>query len=551
MSQAKKTPKQKHLHHVKDRARQTLSAHQLNIIDNLYEAIIHNALDAFFITNSHGEILEVNDAFCRMDGYSRDELLSMKIQDLDIEFIDNPQKFIQINEKFVKDFIESNGRKNSIYIERKHKRKNGHIINVDVSYHYLGLDLNLFFHINRDITEQKKIHQQLKESEERYRALIELGGQLGEAVVMLQDTDKGEGIQTFVSNEWCHITGYSEEELLSMPFFDLLHPEYRKASLERHRRKMNGESMPGHFEMAIIRKDGVKVPIEVTSAYSMYKGKRANVAYIRDITKRKRLEEELKQYSEHLEGLVKKRTAALEEELRRRVSFTRALVHELKTPLTPVLGASEALVNQIKDTAYQGLARNIYIGACQLDKRIDELLDLARYEINMLKLDYQTVDPLQLLQDLSNYVAPQASRRNLILTLDLPSLLPQILADKERLRQVALNILDNSIKFTPDGGTIILRAMEKDKNLIIEVQDSGPGVPKELRQRIFSPYYKIESDRSRISGLGLGLALCKAIVELHGGQIWCKSTEGKGSTFGFSIPLSPKGAKPTKGKGVK
>ena len=141
---------------------------------------------------------------------------------------------------------------------------------------------------------RKQAEDKLRESEKRYRAIVNLGGTIGEAIVLLQDTEQGEGIQKFISDQWPCITGYSREELLGMSFFDLLHPRHRQASLRRHQRKMNREAMPDLFEMSIIRKDGTEVPIELTSAYTTYKGKRANVAFIRDITERKQAEEALR-----------------------------------------------------------------------------------------------------------------------------------------------------------------------------------------------------------------------------------------------------------------
>jgi len=147
---------------------------------------------------------------------------------------------------------------------------------------------------------RKQAEQAVRESEERYRALVNLGAEVGEAVIMLQDTEQGEGIQTFVNKEGPRITGYPEEELLGMSFFDLIHPKDRAAFMDMNRRKMQGEVMPNLFEMSIIRKDGTEVPIEITSAYTIYKGERADVCYIRDITERKRAEEALRESQEKL-----------------------------------------------------------------------------------------------------------------------------------------------------------------------------------------------------------------------------------------------------------
>jgi signal transduction histidine kinase len=223
--------------------------------------------------------------------------------------------------------------------------------------------------------------------------------------------------------------------------------------------------------------------------------------------------------------------------MRRRVEFTRVLVHELKTPLTPIVASSKLLVNELREEPWSSLARNIAQGASNLNNRIDELLDLARGEIGILHLELEPVVPLQLLHEVSNDMAPVASSHRQSLILDLPPSLPLVWADKNRLRQVVLNLLNNAFKFTPAEGKITLKAREKGANLIVEVEDTGRGISEEEQQRLFEPYYRVEDDRQRLSGLGLGLALCKTLVELHGGQIWVKSQKGKGSTFSFSVPL--------------
>jgi signal transduction histidine kinase len=119
----------------------------------------------------------------------------------------------------------------------------------------------------------------------------------------------------------------------------------------------------------------------------------------------------------------------------------------------------------------------------------------------------------------------------------LPPELPEVMADPVRVKQVVLNLLNNAFKYTPEDGRITLSARAEDSALVVEVKDNGPGMAKEERERIFNPYHRIDSDRERLSGLGLGLALCKTLVELHGGKIWAQSTVGKGSTFGFSLPI--------------
>ena len=145
----------------------------------------------------------------------------------------------------------------------------------------------------RDITEKRQLENQVRESEDRYRALIELGTEAGEAIIMLQDIDGREGIQTYVNDQWSRITGYSENELLGMSFFDLLCAKDLTASIERHRAKMAKKAVPGLYEMSIIHKSGKEVIVELTGGFTNYQGKPANIVYIRDITQRKLLEKEL------------------------------------------------------------------------------------------------------------------------------------------------------------------------------------------------------------------------------------------------------------------
>ena len=124
------------------------------------------------------------------------------------------------------------------------------------------------------------------------------------------------------------------------------------------------------------------------------------------------------------------------------------------------------------------------------------------------------------------------------LVISVPDSLPPVTADQERLRQVVLNLMINASKFTPEGGKITLRARTQDRDLVVEVEDTGTGMSREQQKELFQPYRSHASDKEHLSGLGIGLALCKYIVELHGGKIWVKSELGKGSTFSFSIRLA-------------
>lgn len=254
---------------------------------------------------------------------------------------------------------------------------------------------------------------------------------------------------------------------------------------------------------------------------------------MKDITERKKSEETMAELYNQEKELRKQ----IETEMNRRIDFTRILAHELKTPLTPVLASIDSLLSELDEERLISLAWNISQGANSLNSRIDEMLDLARGEIGILELNLDSVDILEILQEATNSVAPIAKNRNQSLTLDLPASFPQVQLDVSRIQQVLLNLLGNAIKYTPPEGAIKLKARQKERSIIVEVQDTGQGISKEQQQQVFEPYHRLASAGRHTGGLGLGLALCKTLVELHGGNIWVKSRTGKGATFGFSLPL--------------
>jgi Signal transduction histidine kinase len=233
----------------------------------------------------------------------------------------------------------------------------------------------------------------------------------------------------------------------------------------------------------------------------------------------------------------------LEIEVQKRAEFTRALFHELKTPLTPLLPASEYLVNEIKNEPARSFARCVRSGVEKLDHRIEELLDLARGEVGILTLKQEQVRPSSLLGEAVDYFRPLAAKYEQQLISDFSYSLPAVWVDRDRIKQVVLNLLSNAMKFTRRGGIITVVSVVKGEYLEVSVTDTGRGIEKDRLEHIFLPYHQRMPASSRkidekLGGLGLGLALCKIIVELHGGEIWVRSHRGKGSTFSFTIPLA-------------
>lgn len=289
-------------------------------------------------------------------------------------------------------------------------------------------------------------------------------------------------------------------------------------------------------ELVAVKKDGSTFDAHVSA--SVFKDETGRISYfmssIIDITDRKKTQQEMGRLYES-EKQIRKR---LEAEIDRRIEFNRALVHELKTPLTPIVISSQVLTHELKDGNLLSLAKNISRGAVDLNNRIDELVDLVKGEMGILKLKIEYLDLFELLNEIVSYISPITSAKGQKLVLDVPVSIPDVYADRVRLRQTVLNLLNNALRYTHKGDTVTLRARSENSNIIVEVIDTGVGIEEEKLHRLFKPYYRVESDIESLGGLGLGLVLCKTLVELHDGKIWARSQKGMGSTFGFSIPLA-------------
>lgn len=220
--------------------------------------------------------------------------------------------------------------------------------------------------------------------------------------------------------------------------------------------------------------------------------------------------------------------------------FIDTLSHELKTPLTSIIAAAGLLAEELEaggDSSHRKLIQTILRNASTLETRLAELLDTVKTGAGEIQLQMEPVDITSLLRGTGMQISPLIQGKGQHLDIDLPSSLPIIRGDGQRLEQVVLNLLNNATKFSEEGSNILLKARSRDTEIVVEVHDSGIGIAPEEQPRLFKPYSRLDADRQRHPGLGLGLALAKQVVELHGGRIWVESEPGKGSVFSFTLPL--------------
>jgi len=368
----------------------------------------------------------------------------------------------------------------------------------------------------------------LRQSERKFRMLFHNAGD----AIFLWELRPGEPPVLIEANEVAaRRLGYRLGDMPGMKLSDITTapPEEAAATLARLARDKHGT-----FESTLRTCENAVVPVEISSHIFNLGDQTVLLSVARDISRRKAEELKLNEMYQREKGLRE----ALEAEIGKRVDFTRALVHELKTPLTPLIASGEALLEILQDEDELRLAGNIFRGAMNLERRINDLLDFARGEMGVLKVRCQPVDITPLLLDLAAEVSPQFDRKNQSLELEIDDTIPLVLADEDRLRQILLNLLNNAGKFTPRGGEITIGAHVDGKMLQLSVTDTGRGMSPEEQAHIFKPYYRVEDDAEPNDGMGIGLTLCKMLINLQGGEIWFQSEKGRGSTFFFTLPLA-------------
>jgi signal transduction histidine kinase len=218
------------------------------------------------------------------------------------------------------------------------------------------------------------------------------------------------------------------------------------------------------------------------------------------------------------------------------IGFGDATVHELKTLLTAIIVSAELLAEELQ-TDHKGLplrlTQNIIRNAHSLDEKLTNFSEMTGLLSGEFSFQPELLDIAPIVNGVTSQVYPITHSRKQSLTVDLPAALPRVMAHRRYLEQIVMNLLTNASKFTPEGGKITVSATADDHDLVIEVADSGIGIPMNKQELVFQPYYQIRGGK----GSGLGLAITRFLVELHGGTIKLESIPGRGSRFFCSLPL--------------
>ncbi|MCE1246017.1 MAG: ATP-binding protein [Firmicutes bacterium] len=221
------------------------------------------------------------------------------------------------------------------------------------------------------------------------------------------------------------------------------------------------------------------------------------------------------------------------------VQFIANISHELRTPLTSIKGYTETLLEgAMKDTSLcERWLQIIYDESQRLERLINDLLDLSMLEAEQVELQFKSTNITALIESVLTVLQHLAQKEDVELVIKTGDDIPNVVVDEDRMKQVLLNLIHNAVKYSPKGEKVVVEIKKLTREVQVSVSDKGVGIPQNHLNRIFERFYRVEKDRAgKTGGRGLGLAIARHIVEVHGGTIGAKSNPGEGSTFYFTIP---------------
>jgi PAS domain S-box-containing protein len=396
--------------------------------------------------------------------------------------------------------------------------------------------VNTVIGVVMDVTEMELANAALRASEARFRLLAENGNDL---IVQL-DLD---GRITYISPSVETVTGYSPEALVGRDVAEIIHADDLPAldhSVEQS--LAHPERRASCVEYRIRHVDGRELWLEArpTPLFDPASGEAIGITdVVRDITERKALEAELVAKCEEAQAAT-----------RAKAEFLANMSHEIRTPLTAIMGFS-GLLERLPDLSGEARShlRRICTAGDQLLGVVNDVLDFSRLDAGQVELDPQPLDPAAFVVETLDLLSGQAADKSLELTTRIADGIPAwVRLDGGRIRQVLLNLIGNAIKFTASGTVSVSLETCGPEALKFAVTDTGPGIAPELHGRLFERFSQVDGSITRdFGGAGLGLAICKRLVELMDGSIGVESATGEGSRFWFTVP-APLASAPSRGR---
>lgn len=469
----------------------------------LYHLLFEASNDAVFLHDIGGSIVEVNERAVDLLGYTREELLQMSIADLvptgELRLAGTSQWF-----------------DDGVRFETLKKHKDGRLIPVEGSGRHVQMGgKNRILLSLRDITDRKKAEKQLRESEERYRRLVEYSPN---AIAVHQEFKV-----VYVNRALIQLMGAkSADDLLQKSVLDIIHADYREVGIQRARQIYEDGKPAEALEEKIRRLDGTVLDVEISGVPITYQGQPATLVVVRDLTHQKQAEKHRLELM-----LERERINVLQQ-------FIANASHDLKTPLSTIK-LQVFLAQKSPPENLPKIIGKLEAQVLQLEKLVEDLFKMSDLDRNAVTFNFQPLQVNTLLKPLTDAYTSALQEKTITLTLQTDAPLPDVLADQTHLYNALSNILNNAIAYTRGGGKIQIRTRAVQNQVCIEVLDSGIGITPEELPHIFERFYRGDKARST-RGTGLGLSIALKIVEAHHGKIEVESTVGVGSLFRICLP---------------
>ena len=483
----------------------------------LTEAIFDSVPGLLYLYNEDGYLRRWNKKHEEMTGYSAEELSRLKATDW-FEGEDLLLMKEAWQQVFEKGYAE---RELNLIIKGEKKvpyRLTGVRVEIDGKPHLVGIGI--------DITEQKRALAAISRREAQFRQFLELAPD-GIILVRL------DGTIAELNQQVEKLFGYKRGELLNQPV-EMLLPENLRGPHVAHRREFQrnpqSRSMGAGWELVGRRKDGSELFVEISLSNIDTDDGHLSAAIIRDVTERKRFEQEARQQRGELEHLSRVSMAG---------ELTAALAHELNQPLTAIMNNAQAAHRLIgKGLVDPVELLEIFTDIIADDRRAGEIIRRVRELLKKKQPQFTSVDMNELIHNTCGLVHSDAIMHNVAMRFDLAATVPPVMGDPVQLQQVLLNLIVNAINVmkTEDcsNNFFLLQTRETDgQTVTVSVRDSGPGIPLEKLDVIFASFVTTSA-----GGLGMGLSLARSIIERHGGRIWAENHPDGGAIFSFTVPVS-------------
>ncbi len=497
------------------------------ISEEKYHELYERLRDGSATVSMDGKIIEFNSTFLDMLGYEPDEICNLTYEDI------TPKKWHKMEQNIIREQVLIQGF--SELYEKEYIRKDGMIIPVELTTYLLqDKDENPtgLWAIVRDITDRKKAEKKLLESREYFQTLFNT---IIDPVAIVDS--KGKILE--LTDKVVEMTGFERKELIGNNFLltKFASKKTKAILLEKLIKRMGGEKIPP-YEIEVLTKDGNKLPVEINAARIDYFGKKADMVVFRDVTERKNAELKLRELNKTLEKKVEKRTDEINKLLKQKDDFIKQLGHDLKNPLNPIVNLLPIVEKREQDPKSREMLQTINRSVNHMKNLVIKTIKLA--QLNSPNVDFSFEDT-NLLERVNTVI----EKNKLTLDnnhIDVENFINKdicVNADKLRLDEVFDNLIDNAIKYSQNGSNIVIKAEDNQDFVTISVKDTGIGMNREEISHIFDEFYKADPSRHDFDSSGLGLPICKRIVEKHGGRIWAVSSgKGKGTTMFFTLQKS-------------